>query len=113
MPLWRLVGMKEIFCPACNVSMPETAPCEHYKRYNWKAGENEEFFVKLIKQNYEPGSSMGWKGKRKCIGTSVGNTRTKNTRCLLCGKDLNGLTYAKIEKHKEEHRKLQGQASLI
>lgn len=111
--------MKQIRCPACDRSMPETDPCEHYKKYNWKPGENETFFIKLIQQNYAPGSFGGWKNKRKSIGTSAGNSRTKNTLCKFpgCNKDLNRYSFEKIEEHKQAHdefvRKQQGQATLL
>lgn len=94
--------------------MLETDPCEHYKKYNWKPGENETFFIKLINQNYQVGSFGGWKNKRKSIGTSAGNTRTKNTVCKWpgCNKDLNGYSFERMQKHADDHKKQQQENQL-
>lgn len=110
--------MKEITCPAGCPPFPEDQPCEHFKKYKWKPGENEFFIIKLIQQNYEPGSFGRKWNKSKRIGTSAGNTRTKNTICKYpgCNKDLNGYSFDKIEKHKQQHieqaKKEAGQMTL-
>src|SRR5574337_580754 len=105
--------MKEISCPACDIKMPEDQPCEHYKKYNWKPGENEMFFIKMIQQNYEPGT-FGRSKWRKQIGTSAGNTRTKNTVCKWpgCNKDLNGYSFERMQKHADDHKKQEREQQL-
>ena len=86
-----------VYCPACKERMHQTSVCEHYKALGYKPGENEQFFIRMILHPPQP----RFQGKR--IGTSVGNTRTKNTTCKKCGKDLNGWKTERIERHVKEH----------
>lgn len=88
-----------IFCPTCNKRMLQTDPCAHYKALGYKPGENEAFFIRLIKFPPQPRQNKKW------IGTSVGNTRTKDTKCKRCGQDLNHKTYEQIQVHIKEHEK--------
>lgn len=91
--------MTEVYCPKCEDNFPEDAVCDHYKALNFKPGENPDFFIRNIMFPPKP----RFQGKR--IGTSAGNTRTKNTVCKECNKDLNGLSFDKMQQHVEDHKK--------
>lgn len=90
-----------IFCPSCMKLMTQQNPCEHYKKLAYRPGENESFFIQRIKFPPAPKQNKKW------IGTSAGNTRTKNTRCKFpgCNKDLNNMSYEKIQEHVRDHDK--------
>lgn len=98
-----------VYCPNCNKRFPQNKVCIHYQNLNYKPGESEAFFIRNIKFPPRP------KQTSKRIGTSGGNNRAKNTKCNVpgCYKDLNGLSYAQIEKHIEEHAKQKGQTRLL
>lgn len=106
-----------IFCPACESEYLETQPCEHYRNLGYKPGENEGFFQRRIREGYEPGSWTNRNKFKKHIGTSVGNTRTKDTTCKACGKNLNHFSQDKIAahiaKHAEEEEKTKAQTRLF
>lgn len=87
-----------VYCPTCQKRMLQTSVCEHYQNLNYKPGENEQFFMRMILHPPQP------KQQKKWIGASVGNTRTKDTKCRKCGKDLNGWKTERIERHVREHR---------
>lgn len=101
--------MNEVFCPAHSQNFPEDAVCDHYKALNFKPGENQDFFIRMISNPPKP----KFQGKR--IGTSGGNTRTKNTVCKFpgCNKDLNGYSFEKMQQHTEDHKKENLQARLF
>lgn len=90
-----------IYCPSCRKRMLQVKPCVHYQDLNYTPGENEAFFIRMIK--FPPKA----KTISKRIGTSAGNNRAKNTRCTFagCNKDINGYSFDKIQQHVEDHKK--------
>lgn len=42
---------KMVYCPLHDKSFNINSPCTHYVELNYQVGENEQFFIKKIKQN--------------------------------------------------------------
>lgn len=86
-----------VYCPSCRKRRLQLDVCEHYKALGYRQGENEQFFINKILHPPQP------KPQGRRIGTSAGYTRTKNTICSKCGKDLNGWKTERIDRHVQEH----------
>lgn len=90
---------ESLFCPAENKSFSPDTPCEHYKKYGYHKGDNPEFFIKLIKENYVPGTRKGNFPKSQYPGT------LKNSVCKYCNKSLNNRNRIEQDKHEMECKK--------
>ena len=69
-----------VYCPKCRTSYPKNSVCDHYKTYDWKFNHNEEFFMKLIKENYVEGE---WFNRRNNKKTSFDKLK-ENQSCKNC-----------------------------
>lgn len=85
--------IKSVYCPIHRMRFPQNRVCEHYEKLNYVPGENEDFFIRNILNPPRPKQTF------KRIGTSAGNTRTKNSICKHCNQSIDGLSAAKQEEH--------------
>lgn len=93
---------QSLFCPAENKSFSPDNPCEHYKKYGYKKGDNPEFFIKLIKEGYIPNSKKpGGFSKSQYAGT------LKNSVCKHCGKSFNHKNRVEQDAHESQCRRQQ------
>jgi len=69
-----------VYCPKCRNSFPRTNACSHYLTYGWKYNHNEEFFMKLMQENYVEGN---WFNRRKNRKTSFEKLK-ENQYCKNC-----------------------------
>ena len=96
--------VKSVYCPICKKRFRQESVCFHYQNLNYSPGENEDFFIRNILHPPQPKQNKKW------IGTSVGNTRTKNSICKHCNNSIDGLSAQKQEEHIS---KCKGQAKLV
>lgn len=68
-----------VYCPECRDTFPRTNTCSHYKMYEWKFNQNEDFFLKLIAEKYHAGD---WFNRRNSKKTSF----DKMKGCQACSR---------------------------
>jgi len=88
-----------VYCPSCRTSYPRNSVCDHYKTYGWKFNHNEEFFIKLIKENYTDGDWFTRRNKRKVSGDKMKGPQ----RCTHCNAIFTqNVTRVQVDAHEKQ-----------
>jgi len=87
-----------LWCPKHREKFSKNHPCKHYTQYGYDLNSNEEFFIKLINENYQKGE---WFTRRNHIKKS-GN-KMKKYICNKCDVPIHNLSESQQKLHEQNH----------
>lgn len=91
-----------VWCPKCRDAVPQRNPCYHYRYLGYEEGQSEEFFIKLILEDYKKGDFNNRWRKRK---SSQFDKMKPGQKCSRCNKDLTRMNRVQQDQHEQECKK--------
>ena len=95
-----------VWCPTHKMIYLKRAPCQHYIDQGYNGELNEQFYIKLINENYHRGDwftrKQRWAEQR---------VKMKNSVCTICKKSVMHLSepqqaiHAKMHLNEQRHQK--------
>lgn len=91
----------------CNELFPQRNPCKHYTSYGYIPGQNEEFIINLITQNYSKGDWFTRRNKFRKSGDSM-----KKSTCTKCDIPVHNMSKKQQILHENIHLDEDAQNSI-
>ena len=87
-----------VWCPIHRAKFSKRHSCEHYVQYGYEYDSNEEFFIKLINENYQKGDWFTRRNRTKKSGDKM-----KKSTCNKCNTPIHNLSESQQRLHEKRH----------